>query len=69
MDEADLAQNEEDIQKRITLAQRRSVLPATGSCYNCGEELPPERIFCDQGCEVDYTKRTWQQRQVGRTEP
>lgn len=40
----------------IALARAKigPALPATGSCHNCAEPLPPGERFCDEHCRDDY---------------
>ena len=56
-DEADRAQQFEQIQLAQSLAFRRDEsLPRVGRCHNCNEPLPPDALFCDDACEQDYQR-------------
>lgn len=58
-DEFDRASELETRQREDALARVRSrvgLLPC-GACHNCGEELPPGRLFCDADCRDDFEKR------------
>lgn len=67
-DEADMAQELEELALKHALAHRKAGanLPPKGSCYNCAEALPPVkegkelrhvRIFCDKDCGDDWEER------------
>jgi hypothetical protein len=56
-DDADRAQQLEQIQLARSLAFRQDDrLPRNGRCYNCGEPLASEAVFCDAACEQDYRR-------------
>lgn len=58
-DDFDRASDLEQQQRELALRQARGqpTMPAVGACYNCGEDLPPGRLFCDKDCRDDFEKR------------
>lgn len=36
---------------------KQATMPAVGACYNCGEAVGPQLLFCDKDCRDDYEKR------------
>lgn len=58
-DDADMSQDraerEEALRRRYT--EVKPTLPATGKCYNCGEELEGEKRWCDAACRDDWHHR------------
>lgn len=58
MDEADRAQVEIEhaMLGRMALARRRTIVPPTGECLNCGESLAPGVRWCDAGCRDDWSR-------------
>ena len=38
-------------------ARRFTFLAPTGECYNCGEVVAHDRLFCDADCRDDYDRR------------
>ncbi len=49
-DQVDQA-NELAERERTAMAQvRKPVLPRTGTCHACGEDVSPEALFCDADC-------------------
>ncbi len=59
MDEADLAEHQEQMHRDRALAVRKPVLilPAVGECYNCRDIVPPGVRFCDRDCRADWELR------------
>jgi hypothetical protein len=66
-DEADMAQELEELALKHALANRKEGvhLPPKGYCYNCDESLKPHkvgkelrhvRLFCDEACRDDWEK-------------
>jgi hypothetical protein len=53
----DRAAEYELLDREIALQKRNPVLPATGFCHNCNEELGPELKFCNADCRDDYELR------------
>ena len=47
----------EQFQRDNALKIRKSVLQKVGACYNCGEHISKDRLFCDADCREDYEKR------------
>ena len=54
-DDADQAQEIEEMLRANALAARRRVLERTGGCHNCEE--PCEAVFCSVECREDYEAR------------
>lgn len=54
MDDVDHAQHQEELQREAAAARRLPMLPACGACHNCGESMPPGRLFCDLDCRNDW---------------
>jgi predicted nucleic acid-binding Zn ribbon protein len=58
MDEADRAEQHEQMARDIALAQRKPVPPsaAHGHCMNCGTPLAAELVYCDRDCQIDHER-------------
>ena len=58
-DEADMAQELEELALTCALGQRKEAekLVPKGHCYNCDEPLPPGMPFCDKACAEDWERR------------
>lgn len=62
-DPADRASHEEALGLEMALAAARQrlttarVLPVTGKCHNCDEQLDQGERFCDGDCRDDYDHR------------
>lgn len=49
---------EKDRERALECARQLCIaLPATGSCYNCGEPMADGLRFCDVHCRDDWQKR------------
>ena len=58
MDDADLTQERMEKEMALRLTVRRPVLPPTGHCHNCDDDLQAGRLlFCDPDCRDDWEKR------------
>ena len=59
MDEADLAEHQEQMHRDRAMAMRKPVLvrPADGTCFNCREFVKPGVRFCDRDCRDDWELR------------
>ena len=61
-DPSDLASDLEERERSAMSKVRRPVLAKTGSCLNCQEKLPPDRVgleaaYCDEACRDDHETR------------
>ena len=56
-DEADQAQESEELHLAAARMRRKPTLLACGRCYNCHEPLT-RGLFCDSDCRSDYERRT-----------
>lgn len=57
-DEADRAEEQEEMARQAALIVRRRVGPRyTGRCLNCGEIIEGPLRWCDAACREDWTKR------------
>ncbi len=43
--------------KAAITARTEPVLKPAGTCYNCGETVTGQQLFCDGDCRQDYTAR------------
>ena len=59
VDESDQATEVEmrDTQLAIEHARRSVVIPFTGKCYNCDEQLETPYRWCNGDCRDDWEKR------------
>lgn len=58
MDEADRAEEQEEMARQYALIVRRRVGPTyTGVCLNCGETTERPRRWCNEDCREDWVKR------------
>lgn len=61
MDEKFVEQAEENVRRaieaEIAAISKRPKLQATGTCYNCLENVDEERLFCDVDCKDDWEYR------------
>tara|TARA_B100000508_G_scaffold140322_1_gene140977 strand:- start:2038 stop:2223 length:186 start_codon:yes stop_codon:yes gene_type:complete len=55
-DDIDRAAAITDLFLAKALQHREPTKRAKGSCYNCGDPLPQDKIYCDRDCEMDYEK-------------
>lgn len=62
MDEKFIEQAEENVRRavemEVALIRNRPKIQATGSCYNCLEDVADEKLFCDADCKEDWEYRT-----------
>jgi predicted nucleic acid-binding Zn ribbon protein len=58
MDEADRAEQHEQIARDIALRRRKPVPPAEayGHCMNCGMPLDAKLVYCDRDCQIDHER-------------
>lgn len=59
MDIVDKAEEREQHQRDdgIAKARRAPSLRPVGQCYNCGELVGGNKLFCDADCRDDWQKR------------
>ena len=53
-DPLDRAAQLEEAERAAAALFRKPVLKRTGRCYNCGEPVPPEALFCDGECRQQH---------------
>jgi hypothetical protein len=59
-DQFDHATELEGIAREASIQAARnakSLVVAKGECYNCGETLAPDVLFCDEHCRDDWQRR------------
>lgn len=56
MDEADMAQVQEEGALKAARARRHETLPAIGQCYSCHESVAAGLRFCDRDCMADWER-------------
>lgn len=56
MDEADMAQAQEENALKTALSRRYETLRAIGYCYSCNEQLAGALRFCDRDCMEDWER-------------
>jgi len=56
VDDADRAQMDIELSLNSLIKQQRVGLAASGQCYNCGNGIGAELLFCDRDCRDDYEK-------------
>lgn len=57
-DEADKAEQQEELARQAALIVRHRVGPRpNGRCLNCGELIEPPLRWCDSECREDWVKR------------
>jgi hypothetical protein len=66
MDIDDLATIAEEKAREAAISYRKPVPEHDGHCLNCGEELPPELVYCDRDCQIDHEKRQYAQQRNGK---
>ena len=60
MDFADIAQEREQLDRELILAEHANHdpgLPFIGVCHNCEASVPNGMKFCDRDCRDDYAAR------------
>lgn len=55
-DEADRANEINELVLAKQVAHREPVLPAIGVCHYCGEPVPGSAKFCDKDCRDDHER-------------
>jgi len=63
MDEADIAQQEVELNLQLSLQRKEPSLAATGICHFCSEQVTEGQKFCDSDCEEDWRRLQWQRSQ------
>lgn len=58
----DQASEREQVDRDLAIAAtlnriKSNQLQAIGECHNCGERLPPPKLFCDADCSADHELR------------
>lgn len=59
MDDADRAQQVEELQREVAVQAAREALPAlpdVGYCYYCDEATERGKRFCDDDCRDDWQR-------------
>ena len=53
-DPLDRAAQLEEAERATAALFRKPVLKRTGRCYNCGEPVQPQALFCDADCRTQH---------------
>lgn len=65
MDDADRAEQREQIKRDEALAFRYPVLLPVGICYNCADSVGSSALFCSVDCAQDHEYRMRLHKQNG----
>lgn len=69
MDDLDRAQEREERDRELAIAAARTgiVLPSTGACHWCGEDVADSAHFCDADCRKDFERAQAAMKRNGRS--